>query len=196
MLIWLKKMLIFLSFYGKMEKIFRQIIYYLANSIVKTLFSRNFCQKSMRVNFRNFLFVLLKIVIVICSIFLHWRSWVDNFTKYLHVLLTQQRTKCVFRQYIITKLPIVYPKSLFVYSIFSSLSFQRRIFGIQGSSILLHQPCKCSLYITNDFIPFGSLFFRCIGLHWERNGPFFWSLLGHGQCGPSISSIWSFDGTP
>ena len=35
------------------EKIFRQINY-LVISLVKPLLSRNFCQKCMRVNFRNF----------------------------------------------------------------------------------------------------------------------------------------------
>ena len=35
------------------EKIFREISY-LVTSLVKPLFSRNFCQKSVRENFRNF----------------------------------------------------------------------------------------------------------------------------------------------
>ena len=129
------------------EKIFRQINY-LVISLVNALVSRNFCQKCVRENFRNFH------TVEIAEIFSHFFH--KNFVKAIVLLnkllnndLTNFFSVCIMKIYCLTFVAKIPSNHLAVFTkeLFSKLIWRKKICMLQN---LYFSSLRCSHFVKFD----------------------------------------------
>ena len=121
------------------EKIFRQINS-LVTSLVKSLLSRNFCQKSVRENFRNFHTVPSRLVWIFRECEFTDLSLVVTFTRAVKVFSRENKLK--------TKLFFDYLQTTYIWTLAGLIMINACIWMMWCLVIIFHRFCHFLAYCT------------------------------------------------